>query len=206
MKIKSQSRDIFMGWKFQNDISAQVILNITLYWFSFTFSIFVNIISKNLTILMFFLWEWEREKKNWKNIAISSWNSDLCGPGKKLSWQIPKPELTSKRKQVNHSVWKLKSKYLFFSSHCFGGSCEESGEKISPCVCTRPDTKEMGTNRDFLWLFLSKILLFWVKEKLEEQEQKRRTQGQRKFCCGFQLPWGFTLHFHRHLWTLKTSR
>lgn len=161
MKIKSQSRDIFMGWKFQNYVSAQVILSITLYWFSFTFSIFVNIaLSKNLTILMFFLWEWGNKRP--ENILLCLEGTQaLCGPGKRLSWQIPKPELSDRRELVNHSVWKLKSKYLFFSSHGFGGSCEESGANISPCVCTKSDTAEMGTNGDILWLLFFKMMGFF---------------------------------------------
>lgn len=134
MKIKSQSRDSFMDWKFQNDTLAQVSSNITLCWLSFTFFIFVNIVpSKNLIILMLFPLEREEKKKPEKNIAISSWKPDFCGPGRKLSWQMPKPELTSRREQVNHSIWKLQSKYLLFSSHHFiGGSCEVFAGRV--CV------------------------------------------------------------------------
>lgn len=82
MKTKSQSRDIFIAWKFQNYISTQVILNITLYWLSFTFSIFVNIaLSKKLTILMFFLWECGKKKP--ENILLCLEGTQFCvGQGK----------------------------------------------------------------------------------------------------------------------------
>lgn len=53
-----------MDWKIPNGISAQVISNFSLYWFSFTFFIFANVVpSKNLIIVTFFPLEREEKKK-----------------------------------------------------------------------------------------------------------------------------------------------